>query len=206
MVSQLQPLEARKVFPSFDEPIMKARFQISIEHQNEFTALSNMEETAVQVLDRRWTRTTFNVTPLMSTYILAFVVHDFKPITTVGPNNLKIRVWTRDEYANQTKYALDIIPKAYSFFENFFDIREVVRKSDHFAAPDFNAGAMENWGLVVYRESSLIFDPEKSLLEDEYFVLLVICHEISHSVCFLSIFSKLLFRMINKISPFLVVW
>jgi aminopeptidase N len=76
---------------------------------------------------------------------------------------------------------LDIIPKAYSYFENFFGIKEVVRKSDHIAAPDFNGVAMENWGAIVYRESSLLFDPEKSLLEDEYFVLLVICHEVSHS-------------------------
>lgn len=182
VVSQLQPLDARKVFPSFDEPIMKARFEISIEHHKEFTALSNMEEVSVEPVNSAWTRTRFGITPVMSTYILAFVVHDFKPIHADGPSGLRIRVWTRDDYTNNTKYALDIIPKAYSFFEKYFDIKEVVKKADHFAAPDFNAGAMENWGLVIYRESSLIFDQERSVLEDEYFVMLVICHEVSHSV------------------------
>lgn len=64
---------------------------------------------------------------------------------------IKIRVWARDDYANNTQFALDVIPKAYIYFEDYFKIKEVVKKTDHFAAPDFNAGAMENWGLVVYR-------------------------------------------------------
>ena len=68
-------------------------------------------------------------------------------------------------------------------FEDFelFDLTSKLIK-DHFATPDFSGGAMENWGLVLYRESAILFDNEKSLLEDEFFVTLVISHEIAHSV------------------------
>jgi aminopeptidase N len=97
---------------------------------------------------------------------------------------------------------MEVIKKSFQFFESYFDIKEVVKKSgnflkfddfelfnltpilikDHFATPDFSGGAMENWGLVLYRESAILFDNEKSLLEDEFFVTLVISHEIAHSV------------------------
>lgn len=181
VVSQLQPLDARAVFPSFDEPSMKAIFNISIQHQKNFTALSNMEEISISNINDKWLKTQFNSTPIMSTYILAFVVSDFEHVTTTGPNNLKIRVWTRSEYINNTAYMIENIPKAYQFYEDYFNISEVVTKADHLAAPDFNAGAMENWGLILYRESALVYDSEKSLLEDEFFVMLVMCHEVSHS-------------------------
>ncbi len=140
-----------------------------------------MEEISVDDLDETWRRTQFNTTPIMSTYILAFVVSDFEHVTVEGPNSLQIRVWTRSEYINNTDYILNYLPKAYHFYQDYFNISEVVTKADHFAAPDFNAGAMENWGLVLYRESALVYDKEKSLLEDEFFVLLVMCHEVSHS-------------------------
>lgn len=110
-----------------------------------------MEDISLDELDETWCRTQFNTTPIMSTYILAFVVSDFKYVSTTGPNNLKIRVWTRDEYINNTDYILGNLPKAYEFYQDYFNISEVVTKADHFAAPDFNAGAMENWGLVLYR-------------------------------------------------------
>ena len=73
----------------------------------------------------------------------AFVVSDFKNVTTTGPNGLKIRVWCRDDYINSTDYALKVVPKAFEFFQDYFNISEIVKKSDHFAAPDFSAGAME---------------------------------------------------------------
>lgn len=163
-----------------------------------------MEETLITDIDDEWRRTQFNSTPIMSTYILAFVVSDFEHVSTTGPNNLKIRVWTRSEYINNTAYMIENIPKAYQFYQDYFNISEIVTKADHLAAPDFNAGAMENWGLILYRyklfifnycssltlkhfnnifqrESALVYDPKKSLLEDEFFIMLVMCHEVSHS-------------------------
>jgi aminopeptidase N len=79
-----------------------------------------------------------------------------------------------------TEFAIKYIPKVYAYFEEFFNKSEVVTKSDHFASPDFSAGAMENWGLE--RESILLVDKDQPLLEDEYTALLVIAHEVSHSV------------------------
>ena len=88
-----------------------------------------MDESEVVSLDNEWTRTKFLTTPLMSTYILAFIVSDFTPVETVGPNDLKIRVWCRDEYRSYTEYALETIPKAFQFFQDYFNISEVVTKS-----------------------------------------------------------------------------
>lgn len=102
-----------------------------------------MEEISIVETQPGWTRTDFDVTPLMSTYILAFVVSDFKYASTTGPHGLKIRVWAREDYINNTEYVIRVIPKAFEFFEDYFNISEVVKKSDHFAAPDLNAGAME---------------------------------------------------------------
>mgnify|MGYP001811336843 CR=1 FL=1 len=88
-----------------------------------------MPEINSVTLDDVWIRTDFNSTPLMSTYILAFVVSDFKYQSTTGPNGIQIRVWSREEYLNSTNYAIECIPKIFDYFTNYFDIPEVVSKS-----------------------------------------------------------------------------
>lgn len=86
----------------------------------------------------------------MSTYLVAFVVSDFSSLEST-PGRTKFRVWARPDAVHQASYSLDIGPKILDFFEKYFDVEYALPKMDMIAIPDFNSGAMENWGLVTYR-------------------------------------------------------
>ncbi|CAG2205200.1 Aminopeptidase N,Glutamyl aminopeptidase [Mytilus edulis] len=148
--TQLQSTDARKMFPCLDEPDMKATFSMTIIHQEQYTALSNMPEETVQYL-------------------------------TSDPGYVKLRVWAQPKKINQTEYALQIGEEIYEYFTDYFGINDIVPKSDHVAVPDFSGGAMENWGLVIYRETALLYDPELSSTENKLMVTLIVAHEIAHT-------------------------
>ncbi|NP_001191602.1 aminopeptidase [Aplysia californica] len=179
--SQLQATDARRVFPCFDEPDMKARFKVSIIHQSEYTALANMPMVSLTVVDNGWTRRDFATTPVMSTYLLAFVVAEFKSRNHTFSNGYKLKIWARPEAYGQTEHALDFGAKSYDFFTDYFAMADVVPKSDHVAVPDFSSGAMENWGLVIYRETALLFDMHVSSSQNKFMVTLIVAHEIAHT-------------------------
>ncbi|XP_045184898.2 glutamyl aminopeptidase-like [Mercenaria mercenaria] len=182
IASQLQSTDARKVFPCFDEPDMKATFSVSITHSSEYTALCNMPVESEKCFDDcSRTRVQFQTTPLMSTYLLAFVVSDFDYSETILENNYTLRIWSQPDLINQTYYALDFATKTYAYFTDYFQMPDVVPKADHVAVPDFSGGAMENWGLVIYRETALLYDPEVSSSSNKYMVTLIIAHEIAHT-------------------------
>ncbi|KAL4216276.1 hypothetical protein ACF0H5_024001 [Mactra antiquata] len=180
--SQLQSTAARKVFPCFDEPAMKATFSVSITHSSEYTAISNMPVVTKKcVEDCTRTSVQFETTPIMSTYLLAFVISDFEFTEAILENNFTLRMWSQPDLINQTLYALDFATKTYAYFTDYFQISEVVPKADHVAVPDFSAGAMENWGLVIYRETALLYDPDVSSSLNKYMVTLIVAHEIAHT-------------------------
>ncbi|XP_060074768.1 glutamyl aminopeptidase-like [Ylistrum balloti] len=181
--TQLQSTDARKVFPCFDEPDMKATFKLTIQHEEGYTALSNMPVESEQYLSTEpgWLRVNFHETPIMSTYLLAIVVSDFVYKEAILDGNYQLRIWSQPNKINQTLYALDIGIQLYDYFTNYFQITDVVPKADHVAVPDFSGGAMENWGLVIYRETALLFDPDVSSSENQLMVTLIIAHEIAHT-------------------------
>ncbi|XP_048251053.1 glutamyl aminopeptidase-like [Haliotis rufescens] len=179
--SQLQPIDARKVFPCFDEPDFKAIFKVTIIHQPGYQALCNMPLYRSSVLNNGWLKKEFDPTPIMSTYILAFVVADFKSRNYSFNNGYQLRIWARPDAYSQTKHALEFGVKTYNFFTEFFNTSDVVPKADHVAVPDFSGGAMENWGLVIYRETALLYDPQVSSSSNKYMVTLIMAHEIAHT-------------------------
>ena len=87
----------------------------------------------------------------MSTYLVAFVVSKFKFVETTLDNNVRFRIWSQPNSLDQTAYANEIGPKMLEFFENYYNVKFPLPKQDMIAVPDFSAGAMENWGLIVYR-------------------------------------------------------
>lgn len=102
-----------------------------------------------------WMWTHFDRSVNMSTYLVAYILSDFKSLETtyLSMDNVTktIRVWARPEYIDKANYALNITPKLLSFYEDVFGVPYALEKLDLIAIPDFSSGAMENWGLVTFR-------------------------------------------------------
>ncbi|XP_063336384.1 aminopeptidase N-like [Pelmatolapia mariae] len=182
--SQMHPTYARKTFPCFDEPALKAIFHITLIHPPGTVALSNgMERDIANItIDGvSWTKTKFEPTKKMSTYLLAIIVSDYTYINTTQKDP-QIRIWARRKAIDlgQGNYALNVTGPILDFFQSYYNIAYPLTKSDQIALPDFYYGAMENWGLVTYRETNLLYDPETSSSRNKEKTATIIAHELAH--------------------------
>ncbi|KAK2518069.1 Lvrn [Columba livia] len=188
IASQLEPTYARTVYPCFDEPAMKATFNIRIVHDPSYVALSNMPAIDVsEMADENgslWTVTTFNTSLKMSTYLTAFVVCDFDYVTRTERGN-EIRIWARKEAVRNgyVDYALNITGPIFSFLEDLLNVSYPLPKTDLVALPEFGAGAMENWGLITFQESSLLYLPSDKFTSRKAMIAIIMSHELGHQAC-----------------------
>ncbi|MFD3114567.1 M1 family metallopeptidase, partial [Streptococcus agalactiae] len=179
--TQFESHFAREVFPSIDEPEAKATFDLSLKFDQKEgeIALSNMPE--INAEQRQETGLwTFDTTPKMSSYLLAFALGELHGKTTHTKNGTLVGSYaTKAHQLNELDFSLDIAVRVIEFYEDYFGVRYPIPQSLHVALPDFSAGAMENWGLVTYREVYLLVD-ENSSVSSRQQVALVVAHEIAH--------------------------
>ncbi|NWU63672.1 AMPE aminopeptidase, partial [Pterocles burchelli] len=175
-----EPTDARKSFPCFDEPNKKATYSISIIHQDAYQALSNMPVQKTVQLGDGWTRTTFDKSVPMSTYLVCFAVHQFRWIEKTSASGKPLRVYAQPLQLHTAEYAANITKIIFDFFEDYFNLSYSLPKLDKIAIPDFGTGAMENWGLITYRETNLLYDPNESATSNKQRVAAVVAHELVH--------------------------
>ncbi|KAM3125651.1 hypothetical protein CJJ07_003693 [Candidozyma auris] len=185
MSTQFEATDARRAFPCMDEPALKATFVVHITSDAHYTVLGN---TPVEKVEEKGDKkiTSFQRTPIMSTYLLAWALGELEYIEGFTEDKyfndkpLPVRIYTTNGYTKDAEFALSLAPRIVDYFSKIFEIKYPLPKLDLLAVHSFSHNAMENWGLITYRSTALLYNPDTSDPEYKQKVAYVVAHEIAH--------------------------
>ena len=179
--TQFESTDARRAFPCFDEPEFKATFDVTLIVPEKLTALSNGAIVSTTPVDGGKKKVNYERTMKMSTYLVCFIVGEFVSSQPVLVNGIEVRVWCVPGKEHMTAFPLAAAAFATDWYEKYFEIAYAGgKKIDHIAIPDFASGAMENLGLITYRETSLLLDDKTATHAERNRVAVVVLHELAH--------------------------
>jgi aminopeptidase N len=179
IATQFESHHAREAFPCIDEPEAKATFDLTLSSPAGETVLANTPVKEQKTTGKKQL-TSFETTPKMSTYLLAFVFGELNHLEAKTKDGVVVRAYATPDNVQHTRFALDTAVKTLEFYNQYFDIPYPLAKCDFVALPDFASGAMENWGLITFREQALLVDPANTSLSLKQYVANVVAHELTH--------------------------
>ncbi len=181
LATQFESHHARELFPCIDEPEAKATFDLTLHTPNGLAVLANTPVSNQEDQANGLVATTFETTPKMSTYLLAFVIGELQSKSTQTKRGTEVSVWaTIAQPLDALDFALEAAKGSIEYYEDYFDVQYPLAKCDHVGLPDFTVGAMENWGLITYRERLLLAYPGQASQSIKEYIAMVIAHETSH--------------------------
>ena len=178
LATQLQAVDARKVFPGFDEPIFRAEFDLQVTAPRAYEVLANQPRTQRTAVGRN-VRHRFATTPSMPSYLFALAVGRFDVLQGEAAG-VPLRIFTAPGKREQARFALAVTQQMLPYYNSYFGTPYALPKLDQLAVPGTRDGAMEDWGLISYVENALLYDPARSSPRTERGVFSVVAHEIAH--------------------------
>ncbi|KAG5322226.1 AMPN Aminopeptidase, partial [Pseudoatta argentina] len=172
-----EPDGARRTFPCWDEPALKATFNISVKHHQKYGVLSNMPIREQFLEQDGMMQTHFDITPIMSTYIVAIVMSDFVRVSNA---NETINIWCKSSLTSKVKFVHSIAEKVVEFLIQYTNSSQKIPKMDHVLISNFTVGGMENWGLIIYHESKIIYDDSSDPIYRKTEIAITVAHELTH--------------------------
>jgi aminopeptidase N len=176
--TQFEATDARRLFPCWDEPVFRARFQLTTVVPQNWMAVSNM----LVASEKKVTagrEVEFQPTPLMSSYLVVFCAGEFDAVES-EVDGVKLRITTTKGKAESARYALEVTAQILHYYNEYFGVPYPLPKLDQLAIPGGFGGAMENWGGITYYETALLFDSANSSAATKQRVYEVIAHEVAH--------------------------